>query len=55
MRHLIDTRRPELIDVIQRFSIMIDMAIFHVSAEAENDAKGLVTTYVITKIMKWQG
>ena len=67
MRHLIEdtaNEKRELIDGVKisqnGSSIMIlpdaDMAIFHVSAEAENEKKAqeLVTTYV-DKIKKWQG
>ena len=47
-------------DMVDFMSVMIlpdaDMALFHVTAEAENEnkAKELVTTYV-DKIKKWQG
>ncbi len=67
MRHLIEdtaNEKRELIDgvklVMNGSAVMIlpdaDMALFHVTAEAENEKKAqdLVTTYV-DKIKKWQG
>ena len=67
MRHLIEdtsNQKRELIDGVKisdnGCSVMIlpdaDMALFHVTAEAENEKKAqeLVVAYV-DKIKKWQG